>query len=553
MPHLETIAQGSPASVPSARASSGRNPLWLPLVCVAIYLMIAAVLLALILHRNRGSFTYALDDAYIHMALAESIAHHHYGINPGEASSPSSSLLWPLLLAPFASQLWHRFVPLAWNLVFGVGSALLLGGALARWSAAAPAGSVLNSGPWRLKLVVTGALLLFVANLETLTFVGMEHTLQIFLSIACALGVTAALAHRRIPAWALVAAVLLPSVRYEGVGLTLAVALALWGARRRRASALTVALALVPLGIFALFLHAHGLPPLPTSVLVKSHTASHGTTSLLRYLSVFAGNLYLGFSSVEFWPLAILAVFFARFAWQTRDRAQRFALSGVALVAVLQSVVGRNGWFTRYEVYAVIFTVLVLVFLLTSRPATAMPFGFLCLGLVFCASPYILSTEAVPASAAQIYGQQLQMHRFTTEFYQGNFAVNDLGLVSYHRSPDSYVLDLWGLASPAASRQRVKDAAWLSGITAQHHADLAMIYPEWFDGIPGSWTPIGTLCLKAGAGAFGERCVVFYSTNPAATTLLRQDARRFAATLPSTDDFRLDSDQEQPVRSAPPG
>ena len=54
----------------------------------------------LILHLRGGHFSYTLDDAYIHLALAENLAGGHYGVNLGEYSAASSSILWPLLLIP---------------------------------------------------------------------------------------------------------------------------------------------------------------------------------------------------------------------------------------------------------------------------------------------------------------------------------------------------------------------------------------------------------------------------------------------------------------------
>src|SRR5213594_2619498 len=65
-----------------------------------------------ILRLNGGHFTYTIDDPYIHLALAERIRGGHYGINPGEPSAPSSTILWPFLLAPFAGSGIAEYLPL---------------------------------------------------------------------------------------------------------------------------------------------------------------------------------------------------------------------------------------------------------------------------------------------------------------------------------------------------------------------------------------------------------------------------------------------------------
>ena len=88
-----------------------------PLAFAAIGLAVV-VLFAGILKINNGTFVYTLDDPYIHLALAEKIAQGHYGINSGEASAPSSSIVWPFLLAPGARPAWGTYLPLALNTIF---------------------------------------------------------------------------------------------------------------------------------------------------------------------------------------------------------------------------------------------------------------------------------------------------------------------------------------------------------------------------------------------------------------------------------------------------
>lgn len=504
----------------------------LPLICVGMYLLGSLLLLLSLLRQTHGLMVYALDDPYIHLALAEQLAHGHYGINAGEITSPSSSLLWPFLLVPFAGTRVHALLPLAWNLLCGSGTAWLIGLCLTRWSGLRPRDSPLDNGHlvWP-KRVIVGVLLLLVANVWTLTFVGMEHGLQIFLATVCAYGITEVLSGRPMPVGVLMAAAVLPSVRYEGLGVTLAVAVAMYGRRRQWfAPAVLVAISVVPLLGFSLFLQAHGLPLLPNSVMVKSSVAGRSGGAGAHALRIVWENLRRGPGNVERWPVALLLCLLLQLWWNEKDRSRRWALGGAALALLLQVLVGQNGWFTRYEVYAVIFGTMIVVRMLAERP----PFLFLYFagGLLFLGMPYVLSTERVVEAEMEIYGQQYQMHRFLQNFYHGNVAVNDLGLVAYGKPPGTYVLDLWGLASTEASTRQHKDAGWLGEITQRHDAALAIIYPTWYEGIPAEWAPLGSLCLAA-----TNHCAVFYSTEPTRRAELGEDLARFRQTLPATTEF----------------
>src|SRR5262245_56602570 len=72
-------------------------PLWLAVVSLGVTLL---ALFIIVLRRTGGTCSYALDDAYIHMAMARHFAEHGvWGVAPDEFSSSSSSPLWTLILA----------------------------------------------------------------------------------------------------------------------------------------------------------------------------------------------------------------------------------------------------------------------------------------------------------------------------------------------------------------------------------------------------------------------------------------------------------------------
>jgi hypothetical protein len=498
----------------------------LALLCAVVYLLLSSFLILHVVKDTGGHFIYPLDDPYIHLALAENLAHGHYGINATEFSSPSSSILWPFLLIPFAGTALHSYVPLAWNLLFGTIAACLIGSVLARWPPQADEAGYMP----RWKRAVTAVLLLFAANLAGLTLLGMEHVLQVLLAICCAIGLIEALSDRPIPIWCLAAAVLAPMVRYEDLALTLAVCLALVGLRQWKQAIAVFALSLTPLVAFSAFLRSKGLPLLPMSVLIKGSVYTSGSLPV-RVLRLLAQDIVTDLTNPERYPILILTLFFVGLAWKAPTRARRFAFAGAALLGALQLTIGRFGWLARYEDYALIFLLLLCLRVLAERPRFS--FGYFVLGLLFCASPYIRNAILLPGCSVEVFQQQYQMHRFVTAYYHGDYAVNDLGWVSFERSPRSYVLDLFGLASVEAGRQIDKSPAWLDSVVRRHQVPLAILYPQWFHTRPADWTPIARMCTEdEQTVAISHSCVVFYSTAASYNAPIRADLQQFSRTLP---------------------
>ncbi len=511
-----------PSSSPPGALGGKRFKALLIALSVAVYLLLCGFYLARIRHTDGGHLVYALDDPYIHLALADGIAGGHYGINSGEAASPSSSFLWPFLLVPFAHASWFAWAPLLLNLLAGTALAALLGYLVANWPG--------DPRSWeeRVRRLLAVFALLFIGNLVCLTFIGMEHTLQVLLAAVAAYAITRVLDGRPVPLPALVGVALGPAVRYEAVGLALAVAIALAARRQYRAAIDLLAASLAPLVCFSLFLHHLGLPLLPTSVLVKGGVASGG--ALHHLLNLVGGAVAGAFGQRDRLLLAVLFITLVDLAFQQRDRVRRIALGGAALATGLHLLIGQFNWFHRYEVYIVLFSSLVVLHVLFEQPRIMR--GWYALGLLACALPYLDATRTLIGATQDVYLQQYQMHRFISDFYTGNVAVNDLGLASYHRRGDQYVLDLVGLGSAEAAREKNKSAEWLDIITERRHVGLAMIYPQWFDKLPADWTPVGELCLVRQPVMLSQPCVGFYATEAGDPARIEREFGAFAATLP---------------------
>jgi hypothetical protein len=149
-------------------------------------------------------------------------------------------------------------------------------------------------------------------------------------------------------------------------------------------------------------------------------------------------------------------------------------------------------------------------------------------------------TAMTPHASNNIYEQQLQMHRFINNFWQGPVAVNDLGLVSYH-NPEP-VLDLGGLGSEKARLLMAADATAddYQALIAANGVHLIVIFDEWFPGrVPRAWQKIGTMSLSRSpiSAAFAD--VQFYVTDDATAAKVRQELKAFSAGLPPGVDLTI--------------
>lgn len=522
---------------PVAPTGLAVNARLLPPLVSARLLALGALLAILIVELGRiliatgGQLIYSLDDPYIHLELARNIAHGHYGLNPGESAAPSSSILWPLLLAPFAGLPLGQLAPLLLNLLAAVASLLVIDSLLRE-----------AIGPERVArhrpLVALLTLLLCLAtNTLGLALTGMEHSLQVLLTLLAVRGLATVTAGRALPWWLAPALVLGPLVRYEnlaisGPALLLLLARGHWRAALLGGSALALAL-----GGFSLFLIRLGLDPLPASVQAK--TAGLRTLQLLPGLNIRSGLLTTLSTPPGALLLVALCLIVGRLVRLAPGEGDRGLATALGLAVALHLFAGRVGWFWRYELYIVAAALGGILYLyrgpirwlLDARPAWWSA-SLLALCLLPATLLYLPALLRTPAAAADIYRQQYQMHRFLTAYYQRPAAVNDIGWTSYRN--DGYVLDLYGLASPEALRLRAKrrDGAWMESLAVRHQVELVMIYDRWFRARPAAWQPVAVLVSTNDGGALGGQRVTFYATTAEAAGPILAALARLAPTLP---------------------
>ena len=148
------------------------------LILLIISLTVIIIQTAIILILNSGHFTYIVDDSYIHLALAENILRGHYGVNLSEYSSPSSSILWPFLLAPFSGLAFGYWMPFIINTFSAIGTLYIYSLII---KSIFHSNTVIDPKIYNICLFLV-ILLMVATNLIGSVFGGMEHPLQVFLT-----------------------------------------------------------------------------------------------------------------------------------------------------------------------------------------------------------------------------------------------------------------------------------------------------------------------------------------------------------------------------------
>lgn len=508
------------------------------LAAVFLTILVCFGLYAHILMLNGGVFTYALDDPYIHLAVAENILDGGYGINTGEFSAPSSSILYPYLLTVPMALGMPILGPLLIGVLASCGSAWLLSGLF--WS------SCIGEARSAVKIAafVLLPVLLVVGNLYALPFLGMEHPLHVLVTLMVLVGVIR-LTSDHLPALLIIGLILAPLLRFEGLAMTLA-GLMIFVAYGRFGAAFVVGAVLAfGFGLHVSLMSSLGLPWLPSSVMVKSDSSAAvfagDTTGALRGLIT---NVLQAFR-LSMGMVVALGAALVLFALSIEGLTKkRLAVAFLALaVAGGHLVAGRFGWFGRYEVYTVVLLVAVAFHLFGPRvfPKEGnAAFGALGLAalLIVSGSDYLWRTAITSQAAHGIHGQHYQLHRFVTKFFPHPVAVNDIGYVSFQN--DRYVLDLWGLGSEKARQARASgrfNSAMVEQLSDEADVRFAMVYENWLGAnIPKTWCKVAEIENRARSAAEDQVALFLRDRSLAAEIQLALEA--FGASLPEGTSIR---------------
>ena len=530
----------------------GKNLLqhWPLYASILILSLLCGLLLATSFYQNQGHLVYALDDAYIHMAMARNFSQYGvWGVTRYGFTSSSSSLLWTLLL----SLTYYLFgvsqiAPLAWNLLFAV---LVLGVAYAilAWYKLAP---------W-LKFAALLAII-FLVPLPTLILSGLEQNLQTLIALLATFFAARMLSGEAPGSAAgdsallLVLAPLVTAVRFEGMFLIVAICVLLLLCKRWVYALAFGFCGFLPVVIYGIISVSHGWFWFPSSVLLKGVVPDLSSLSgLFLSLAINAFvNLYKGLH--VFVLLIAVLLFYALAGGKGRGALDSRQLMGAILLLTAFPHVEfvQVSPLFRYDAYlfvlGVVFLASQLPIIVPSLPTRAsfdrrlapqyLAGGALALLLLF---PLTVKGSRLlwllPQCTTNIFEQQYQMGSFVRQYYQGStVALNDVGAVNF--LADIHCLDLWGLANrdiTSLKRRHNYHTKDIDALSKQAGARIAILYENWYGGevggLPPEWVRVGQWTIRNNVTVGGDT-VTFYALDPSEAPHLIQCLREFSGRLP---------------------
>lgn len=478
---------------------------WYFLIPTSFFSLIVLVEILRIFQLNNGVFLYTLDDPYIHLTLATNIANGHYGLYPKEFTSPISNILWPFILAPFHRVSFFVWLPFILNflislVILGIFSSLYLS-----------ISSKDNHHSLNIKPLLLLTLLIPALNLVGLLFSGMEHSLQMALSLLAIAGFITTLKQKHFSIVFATILVLGPLVRYENLCLSIPILFVLSRQGYFKKSLITLLILLTSLGIFSLFLLYHGEPLLPVSILNKNNFLESNRLGFPVFHQLFK-NLF-NIQGIIFYFSEIVLLGFIFFSKISKDN--KMVLSILSMAFFLQLIFGRFDWYHRYEMYlwACLWYVMLHLYFSSKQASKRLSsYHFLIFFMILGSFSYFTVLISLAKASNNIYKQQYQMKQFVMNWVRGPVAANDIGWLSFENP--YYVLDLYGLGNYQIYKNRVfqENGNWMNDIVTQNSIELAMIYKNWFPYIPKNWVLLRCLTYD-NTPLIGENTVYFYATD----------------------------------------
>ncbi|MEI8349274.1 MAG: hypothetical protein WCI77_03880 [Candidatus Omnitrophota bacterium] len=516
-------------------------------VCVLVFLV--AVCLIFSVKKNQGHLIYALDDAYIHMAIAKNFVQHGvWGATKYDFNSSSSPILWLLLLS-----LDYFFfgvnvaAPFLLNIICAILVCVVSYVFLKKQKV----------HPLLVCIVLQGVI--FFTPLPAMIFSGMEHTMHLLITIVF-FSLAVEVLSKKDPdviksRLLFISAPLLTATRYESIFLVFVVC-CLCVIKRRLWYALRLGcIGILPFILYGVISVSKGWYFVPTAFFLKCNWVTYffSKGQSITFLHFFYDRI-VSTPHILFFVVSILLMYIIRlnrFSGRMMIGEEKQLMAGIFLaITFLHMQFAGIGWYYRYEAYLVGLGILIIGVMLGeyfpgkffSGKRKEVLLKCCVLGVFFFvfAKPLIFrgKTSLLQISTAthNIYEQQYQMGLFLNKFYQGeSIAANDVGIINY--LTDIRTLDLYGLISIEvidAKLHRKYNTAMIRALVAQRKVKIVIVGDHWSiprGGIPQEWVKVGQWKIPNNI-ACGNDTVSFYAVDLLEKDNLIKRLKLFSSSLP---------------------
>jgi len=546
---------------------------WELIVNITIFFIIIVPLLIYSYFVNDNHIIYALDDAYIHMAIAKNFSKHGtWGITEKEFSSSSSSILYTLLLSFFFLFGVNEFVPLILNLVFSVVLLFLIHYIL----------KIKNNLPSYAVIACSILMILFIP-LPFLIFTGMEHVIQICIDLLFVYLASNLLSEKKIEKGVIfkfkkegklhfskfhaliLIAPLITMVRFEGMFLLLVVSM-LFIIRKRIIDSLLITLfGFLPIIIFGIISINQGWYFFPNSVILKGNEPN--LTSLEGILAFFDLSLLIKAPHISILLLGSILIIFNQYYKKRNYWCEKSVMASIfILVTILHflfiGAIQEHQNLSRYDGYLVALGLITFFITIKSNiPQNIslyqlriyfsklkdnykkniiqiVSITFIIVFIFYSFSPrsYNLIRKS-PQASNNIYEQPFHVALFLKEYYDGECIVaNDIGAMNYYA--DIECLDLRGLGSIEVANAQLDGefgTRFVEKEAEKRDCKIAVIFEhkDYGYGIPDEWIKAGEWKVQDNV-VLGDETISFWAIPRDEFDNLISHLIDFSDRLPST-------------------
>jgi hypothetical protein len=500
---------------------------------------------------------YALDDTYIHMAMAKNLAKHGvYGVTKYEFSSSSSSPVWTLLLSLFYVIVGvNEWLPLVLNILIAIMVLYVMYKILISN----------NVNQFIIAIILIAAI--FIIPLYAMIFVGMEHLLHTLLSIIYIwlLSYLIKEPNKRRVVSLYILTPFLVMTRMEGYFLVAFAVILFTIFKEWKKGLIVLTLSLIPLLIYQYISVKHGWQWLPNSILIRTTNPVliHTDTQKAIILNVvtswhtFINNIYLNYITgkylIEIILIEILMGITIFFQSRTYKNSYLIMLIAFVFVATCHFLFAKFGHFYRYEAYLVGLSIFMFGLLLKPyvdilkdnyKKPLQIIILLLMIGIGIDSSEGLYkrvkeTIEYTPLACKNIYEQQFQMAKFINLYYpKSTVAINDIGAITFFND-DVNIIDIVGLANARVYKllsSNNYNSETLHQLCKENNADIAMLYERWtvlygINEIPKEWVKICEWRLPYNI-VCGDNTVSFFVIHETEKNNMRQKMSKFIKELP---------------------